>query len=142
MAEASWITREYALGISVAAYSYLHAIGVPPPDNVFSSPYEVQELRGDLTWQSAGIRTVTWQWGNITHDQMSRLLVCIFTSETDVSASGYVRTDVRNAWLGGGAEFADYQCEAKRPKLDGQDGQPAPSATTLYRQAKLVFILV
>lgn len=141
MPEASWITCEYALGVSVAAYSYLHAIGVPPPDTVFSSPYEVEELRGDLTWQSAGIRTVTWQWSNITHAQLRRLLACIFTSETDVSATGYVRTDVRNAWLGGSAEFANYTCEVKRPKLDGQDGQPAPAATTQYQQAKLTFIL-
>jgi len=141
LAETSWITCEYALGVSVAAYSYLNALDVPPPDNVFSSPYEIDELRGNLTWQSAGIRTVTWQWENITHAQLRRLLACIFTSETDVSASGYVRTDVRNAWLGGNAEFANYVCEVKRPKLDGTDGQPAASSTTMYQQAKLLFIL-
>ena len=141
MPEAQWVTCEYALGVSVAAYSYLNAIYVPPPDNVFSSPYEIDELRGNLTWQSAGIRTLTWQWNNITHAQLRRLLRCIFTSETDVSATGYVRSDVRNAWLGGDAEFANYTCEVKRPKLDGTDGQPALSATTQYQQAKLLFIL-
>ena len=137
-----WVTNEYAIGTAVATYGYLHNLNIPPPDMVFSTPYEIEELRGDLTWQSAGIRTLTWQWANITHWQMRRLLTLIFLSETDVSASGYVRSDVRNGWRGPSTNFINYQCEVKRPQLDGQDGQPIASATTLYQQAKLTFILL
>ena len=132
----------YKLGDDPDAMVSFKAMGIPEPTQAISAPYQEAVLRGDLTMQSSGYRTIKLAWETLWESQLRALVRRIFSSESDLDAGIYLTAPIRNGWWSGDNDFRTYYCKALRPNLSGeQEGGPAEKTHTVYQGVTFTFII-
>ena len=138
-----WLDWRYKVGRTTNNLLRLSDLHIPSPDQVVCSPWQKDELRGDLSYGGRGYKSFKWVWDLLSAAEMKLLNNIFFLDESAVNGHGYIYTSVDDGWYpNAGSSFHTFEVNVKRPKLDSQDGQRVARSSNVYSSVAYTFVVL